>query len=212
MIDTPVNQTRGRVIIIDDDAEVLSAFSTLLKMEGYFCDCYPSAVAYITALTEQHLCFTGPSCMLCDVRMPELDGLALQTQLSEQSDTPLILMSGDSGAQEVAQAFRAGAVDFLIKPIDINMLLNTVEKSLALSMEQRAQHIKTTTIATRVRSLTMRERDIAMLVVQGKTNQAIATELNIALRTVKLHRHRAMEKLDVQHVADLVRIFVGLDA
>lgn len=198
------------VVIIDDDAEILSAFSSLLNMEGYSCETYLSATDYLQALAVNEDFFTGSSCVLCDVRMPDLDGLELQKHLSEHWHIPLVLMSGDSGAQEVAQGFRAGAIDFLIKPIDINTLLNVVEKSLKLSSERREKSNRVTDLTECVAGLTPRELEVARCVIQGKTNQTIADELNIALRTVKLHRQRVMEKLGVQSVADLVRIFIEL--
>lgn len=197
---------RGRVVVIDDDAEILAALAALLDLEGYACETYGSALAYLQVLNYNRPCFPGPSCVLCDVKMPELDGLELQCRLTELDDAPLLLMSGASGAQEAAHAFRAGALDFLVKPIDADTLLAALAKALAASTARQAQRQRQTELAQRIATLTERERDIARRVAQGQTNPVIAEQLGIALRTVKLHRQRALEKVGAGGTADLVRI------
>lgn len=196
----------GRVVVIDDDTEILSALAALIEMEGYACETYASAPAYLQVLTYNRPFFPGPCCVLCDVKMPELDGLDLQNRLAALNDTPLLMMSGASGAQEAVSAFRAGALDFLIKPIDAEILLAALAKALALSAERNMQSIRRSTLAERIASLTKRERDIARRVADGQTNPQIAEELGIALRTVKLHRQRAMEKIGAGGTTDLVRL------
>jgi FixJ family two-component response regulator len=197
---------RGRVVIIDDDAEILSALAALIDMEGYACETYPSALTYLQVLNDNQPCFPGPNCVLCDVKMPELDGLELQNRLAKLGDTPLLLMSGSSGMREVASAFRAGAIDFLVKPIDADILLAAVTKALVISKERQSKRERESDLAARIASLTERERDIARRVAAGQTNPMIAKAFGIALRTVKLHRQRAMEKIGAAGIADLVRI------
>lgn len=197
---------RGRVIIIDDDEEILSALTALVEMEGYACETYVSALSYLQMLNYNRPCFRGPCCVLCDVKMPELDGLELQSRLAELDDTPVLLMSGASGVQEAVSAFHAGALDFLIKPIDADTLLTAVDKALVVSAERHSQRMRKVTLAAQIATLTERERDIARRVTAGQTNPAIAEELGIALRTVKLHRQRAMEKIGAVKMTDLVRI------
>jgi len=197
---------RGRVIIIDDDEEILSALARLVALEGYACEPYPSALAYLQVLGEQHPRFAGPSCLLCDVKMPELDGLELQKRLLRQDGTPLLLMSGASGALEATSAFRAGALDFLVKPIDADELLTAIDKALCVSTERHTQRLRASMLASRIASLTAREREVAHLVAQGLTNPAIAVKLGLALRTVKLYRQNATEKLGASTTAELVRL------
>ncbi len=197
---------RGRVIVIDDDVEILDALRELLALEAYACETYASAKAYLRALEANAAIFPGPCCVLCDVMMPETSGLELQTQLALHDDTPLLLMSGASGASEVANAFRAGAVDFLIKPMAIDVLLNAVAKALQLSTERQRQRQRRTLLAQQLATLTHREREVARRVAQGQTNGNTADDLGIALRTVKLHRQRALEKLGIDNVAELVRV------
>jgi two-component system response regulator FixJ len=197
---------RGRIVVIDDDAEILTALTALIELEGYACESYGSALAYLQMLNYNRPCFPGPCCLLCDVKMPELDGLELQRRLATLDDTPLLLMSGASGAQEAANAFRAGALNFLVKPIDAEVLLAALAEALAVSVERQQCQLRQSTLAVRIASLTEREREIARRVAAGQTNPAIAVELGIALRTVKLHRQRAMEKIGASGAMELVRI------
>jgi two-component system response regulator FixJ len=197
---------RGRVVLIDDDTEILAALAALIEVEGYACERYESALAYLQVLNYNRPCFPGPCCVLCDVKMPALNGLELQRRLTEIDDTPLLLMSGASGAYEAASAFRAGAQDFLIKPIDADTLLAALKKALATSTERQQQRLRQSELAGRIAKLTEREREIARRVALGQTNPVIAEQLGIALRTVKLHRQRAMEKVGAGGTAELVRI------
>lgn len=201
-----VRCARGRVVLIDDDTEILAALTALIELEGYACESYESALAYLQVLNYNRPCFPGPSCILCDVKMPELNGLELQRRLTEIDDTPLLLMSGACGAHEAASAFRAGALDFLIKPIDANTLLASLVKALETSTERQQQRLRQIELAASIAKLTERERDIARRVAAGQTNPVIAEQLGIALRTVKLHRQRALEKVGASGTADLVRI------
>ncbi|MDD2742737.1 MAG: response regulator [Rhodocyclaceae bacterium] len=197
---------RGRVIVIDDDVQILAALAALFELEGYACETYTSALAYLDILNFPSPSFPGPCCVLCDIKMPGLSGLELQRRLASLGDTPLLFMSGDSGAQEAVSAFRAGAIDFLIKPIDVDVLLASINRALACSSECQQAQIRRDVLAARIAMLTERERDIARRVAAGQTNPEIAAKLNIALRTVKLHRQRALEKIGAGGTVDLVRI------
>jgi FixJ family two-component response regulator len=197
---------RGRVVVIDDDREILEAIAALLDFEGYACEIYPSALAYLQVLTFNRPHFPGPCCVLCDVRMPELDGLELQARLRDVDDPPMLLMSGVSGVDEAVRAFRGGAHDFLIKPIDADVLLAAIGRALAESASRQERRRRQADLAQRTATLTRRECEVARLVASGQTNMVIAGRLGIALRTVKIHRQRAMEKLGAGSMADLVRI------
>ncbi len=197
---------RGRIVLIDDDAEIVDALVALFDLEGYACETYSSALSYLHMRTFNSPQFPGPNCVLCDVKMPKLDGLELQRRLAELDDTPLLLMSGASGAVEAVNAFRAGALDFLIKPIETEMLLAAVAKALSTSTERQHLRERHSVLAKRITSLTRRERDVISCVARGEINRDIAEQLGIALRTVKLYRQRGMEKLGVSTVADLARL------
>jgi two-component system, LuxR family, response regulator FixJ len=201
-----VRCARGRIVLIDDDREVLVALHALFELEGYACESYDSALAYLRTLTDGPARFPGPCCVLCDVRLPGLDGLELQRRLAGCDDIPMLLMSGVSGAPEAVSAFRAGALDFLIKPVDAETLLAAVAKALAVSAERQHRSARRRELATRLAALTEREREVAHLVALGQRNLAIAQTLGIALRTVKRYRQQAMEKLQAETLVDLVHI------
>lgn len=193
--------------MIDDDQEILMVFSALLGLEGYACELYVSALDYLQTLESGVARYPGPCCVLSDVKMPDLDGLELQRRLAEQDETtPLLLMSGCSSVSEAVDGFRAGALDFLLKPITADVLLAAVARALALSTERQRQRIYRRDIQVRLASLTAREGDIARRVARGQRNREIALDLAIALRTVKLYRQRVMTKLGAETLVDLVRI------
>lgn len=197
---------KGRVVLIDDDTEILQALSALLTLQGYACAAYADANQYLSDLSDNRAVFPGPGCVLCDVKMPQLGGLEFQKKLSAVADTPIVIMSGQSGALEVTDAFRSGAQDFLVKPFDASLLLSVVDKALAISRQRQQQHTHRSEVQQRIDTLTAREAAVIRRVAAGCSNPVIGTELGIALRTVKLHRQRALEKLNISTVADLVRI------
>jgi FixJ family two-component response regulator len=203
---------KGRIDIVDDDPEILLALKALIEFEGYAVRAFASAQSYIEASTLDKPQFPGPKCLLCDVHMPEQSGLELQRQLTTRPDLPLLLMSGLSGAGEVAQAFRAGALDFLIKPMEADVLLEAITKALKVSALKQREILLLSDLSARASTLSARERDVLHLVAKGRTNQTIAEELQIALRTVKLHRQHGMEKLGVNTTVELVRIIDKLDS
>ena len=196
----------GRVVIIDDDPEVLASIAALLEIKGYAVETYSSALSYLQVLTANQAVFPGPSCVLCDVRMPEIDGLQFQRKMAEFNHVPLLLMSGHSGPQEAVSGFRACPHNFPIQPFGTHVLLDAVAQALAASAEHQQLDALRSDLAKRVASLTVREREVSRRVAQGSMNRHIADEFGIALRTVKLHRHRAMEKLGASTLADLVRL------
>ena len=196
---------RGCVALVDDDAEVRSALAARLRFEGYAVETFASARLYLDARASPVPSFPGPSCLLCDLRMPEIDGLALQRQLQGHDAPAMVLMSGQSLPQDVVGAFHAGAVDFLVKPFDATELLVAIAKALSASTAQRTGEQRQLAVATLVAALTDAELKVIQQVVQGKTNPETMAILGIALRTVKLHRQRAMEKLRLDSVAALGR-------
>lgn len=197
---------RGRIILIDDDPEIISALVSLLTMEGYACETYLSATQFLQEQSLEKLHFLGPRCILSDVIMPGIGGLELQRQLIDENVPPLIMMSGGSGAFEAVNGLRGGALDFLIKPFDADVLLAAVKNALAVSEQRQSHAMKSADIKARFLTLTKREADIAIGVARGQLNREMAVELDIALRTVKLHRQNALEKLGVTKVVDLVRL------
>lgn len=200
-------ESKGLVLIIDDDPEILDAFSGLLLMESYECLTFTCGQAFLKFFQDGKLPVNKPVCILCDVKMPELDGLELQQKLQTKSGGfPLILMSGLSGAEEAVCAFRAGAFDFLIKPIDASQLLATIANALAHSDHAKTALSERMYAQRKLSTLSEREREVAERVAKGMTNLGISLELGISVRTVKFHRQRVLEKLEVVGATGLVRL------
>lgn len=198
---------KGRIALIDDHQEVLQALTNLLYLEGYACDAYPSAIAYLEWLERNEPVFPGPACILSDMRMPGLDGLELLELLSAREDVPVILMSGASGIREAVQGFRFGAVDFLVKPVETEELLSAVAKALTRSTRSRESRDRDRDLSERLGCLTPREHTVASRVARGDTNVQIAESLGISLRSVKRIRQSAAQKLGATSTAELVLKF-----
>ena len=198
---------KGRITIIDDDQAIRHALSALLEFEGYATTSLDSALLYLDQLEEAASVFPGPHCILLDVKMPELTGLELQSALIELSEmTPLIFMSGGSGASEAVTAFRHGAIDFLIKPFEDQELLLAIQRALEKSREHQLDLEHHQKIGAQLSLLSQREKQIAAMVAKGKLNRDIANELGIAVRTVKLHRMNMMRKLGANNVIELAKL------
>jgi FixJ family two-component response regulator len=190
------------VFLIDDDRSVRRGVSRLLRSAGYRNEAFESASDFL--VREQH---PGPACVIVDVRMPGLNGMDLQEALIQlRREEQLIFITGHGDISMCAQAMKAGAVDFLPKPFRDDELLGCVERALIRSAEQRRRSAEENAARTLLGLLTPRELEVMQLVVAGMLNKQIAGELGTAEKTVKVHRGRAMRKLNVSSVAELVRL------
>ena len=196
----------GLVIVIDDDPDILLALHDLFHFEGYVCEVYPSAEEYLAVLELDAPRYPGPICVLSDVNMPAMSGLELQQGLVRHPDIVLLMMSGSSQPAQVVEAFRSGVFDFLLKPFDDGQLLEFVSRALRESASRQQRGARQADLQQRRAELTERELEVISLVGQGLMNREIADRLDIALRTVKLHRQRAFEKLKIDSVIDLGRL------
>ena len=196
----------GRVVLIDDDLDILASLKALVDLSGYMSECHPSAAHFLEALASGEPVYPGPCCVVSDVRMPDIDGLELLGRLQEVEELPLILMSGGSGIREAIDAFKLGVVDFLVKPFEIDEFLAAISKALTISARQQERRLGQTELRVRVNSLTAREREVASQVALGRLNREIAEQLGISERMVKMHRQSAMEKLGVHSTAELARM------
>jgi len=190
------------VFLIDDDASVRKGVSRLLRSAGYKCETFASASDFLER--EQH---PGPACLIVDVRMPGLNGMELQEALVQRRrEEQLVFITGHGDISMCSQAMKAGAVDFLPKPFGDEQLLESVERALSRSREQRQRSAEKGDARRLLDALTPREFEVMQLVVAGMLNKQIASELAIAEKTVKVHRGRVMQKLGVTSVAELVRM------
>ena len=193
---------KSLVFLIDDDASVRQGVANLLRSAKYKNETFESASDFLTRPPHP-----GPSCVIVDVRMPGLNGINLQEALIQRHrEEQLVFITGHGDISMCAQAMKAGAVDFLTKPFRPDELLQCVERALVRSAEQRLRSVERDEARRLLDLLTPREFEVMQLVITGMLNKLIAGELGAAEKTVKIHRHRVMQKLRVTSVADLVRL------
>jgi len=190
------------VFIIDDDPSARRGLTRLVKASGMHVESYASAGDFLDSGK-----YGGPGCIVLDVRMPEMTGPELQEKLSKvEYSMPIIFLSAHADVEITAEAMKKGAVDFLTKPVDRDDLLGAIHVSLAKDAENRAQRTEIATIREQISSLTPREYEVMTFVITGILNKQIAAELTISEETVKIHRGRVMKKLEIESVAELVRL------
>lgn len=193
----------GFVHIVDDDASFRTAIERRLKLAGYDVATYASAQDLLDRLPDDE----RPGCILLDVQIPGLTGPELQSQLSGRgSKLPIVFLTGHVDTATTVRAIKAGAEDFLTKPVSSVQLIDALERALARQASERSQRGKLDQLRTLVTSLTRRERQVFDLIVRGKINKQIAYELGTSERTVKAHRHQVMEKMQVSSLAELVSL------
>jgi RNA polymerase sigma factor (sigma-70 family) len=189
------------IYVVDDDAAILKAVCRLLRASGYEVRPFDSPRAFLEKHDPE-----VPGCAVLDVAMPGLDGLELQEALAaSDSDRQVIFVTGEGDIPTSVRAMRAGAADFLTKPVDEEVLLAAIKVALERDRRARESRESRLLVERRLATLTPRERQVLELVVAGRLNKQIAAQLGTGEKTVKVHRARVMEKMNVRSVADLVR-------
>jgi FixJ family two-component response regulator len=190
------------VFVVDDDAAVRKSLSRLLKSAGYRIESFASADEFLDCWGSDPL----PGCVLLDLSLPGLNGLQLQQKLQASANAiPIIFITGHGDIPSTVTAMKAGAVDFFSKPFNDEDLLLAVREAIRRDALQRAEREERAAVERRFEALTPREREVMELVVKGLANKQIASVLGASEKTVKIHRGRVMDKMDVHSVADLVR-------
>jgi FixJ family two-component response regulator len=190
------------VFVIDDDPSVRKSLSRLLRSAGHAVETFASAEEF---LAREH--FDGIGCIILDVQMPGLSGMDLQVELSKaETSMPIVFITGHGDIPMSVEAMRKGAVHFLTKPFDGNDLLRAIGEAIQKDRKAKAERAEIHDLRNRLSLLTPREYEILRYVITGMLNKQIAFQLNIAEKTVKIHRGRVMEKLRVDSVAELVRL------
>ena len=185
---------RRTVFIVDDDASVRDALSLLLSLRGYATAVFNSAEAFLGVLSPQ-----WRGCVIADIRMPGMNGLAMQQALAEQAiPLPVIIITAHGDVAAAREAFKAAAVDFFEKPFDDDLLVQAIERALAGVDEPAEVPLRSTTLSAR-------ERQVHDLVVAGLDNRDVGARLGISPRTVEVHKSRVMSKLGVRNLAELIR-------
>ena len=191
------------VFLVDDDPSVRRALARLIKSAGHQVQTFASAREFL----QTRAAAQEAACLVLDVRMPGLTGIELQRQLQILNrNVPIVFMTGHGNIPMSVQAMKAGAVDFLPKPVKDTDLLRAIEQALARAVRDRAERNELEDVRERVERLTPREREVMVLVVRGLLNKQIAFELGTVEKTIKVHRARVMEKMQVDSLADLVRL------
>lgn len=190
------------VFIVDDDTAVCDSLALLLRLHGFRTQTFPSAEAFLRSLDA-----TWRGCLLLDLRMPQMSGLELQAALAKRGIAlPIIIVTAHGDVATTRHALKGGAFDFVEKPIDPEQLLAIIEKAMASDAAAQERIAGREALRQRLARLTERERQVFEFVAGGRHNREIAAELGISARTVEVYKSRIMQKLQVDRLADLIRL------
>jgi len=193
------------VFVVDDDISVRESLGQLVRFAGWQPEMFSSAQDFLSRPRP-----TVPNCLLLDVTLPGLSGLALQKQLGERGDIPIIFMTGHGDVRTAVQAMKAGAFEFLTKPFTDDLMLDAIRHALERSRAAGCCTAELRGLGERYELLTPRERDVMTQVVSGLLNKQVGWELGISESTVKAHRGQVMRKMQADSLADLVRMSARL--
>ena len=197
-----MKELEPRVFVVDDDQSVRTSLANLLATEDYAVEIFTNAAEYLARVPHP-----GPACLVLDVQLPGLNGLALQQQLTEEGRMEqIVFITGHGDIAMGIGAMKRGAADFLPKPFRDDELLIAVARALARSAKDCQQRVEVVESRRRLTKLTPREFEVFRLVIAGRLNKEIGAELDVTLRTIKTHRARVMQKTGVVSVAELVRL------
>jgi FixJ family two-component response regulator len=197
-----MSEDRGVVFVVDDDESMRRSLATLLRSVGLDARVFSSPQDFMRAERPN-----APACLVLDVRMPGMSGLAFQEQLAKAGiGLPVIFITGHGDVPMTVRAMKAGAVEFLTKPFDDQVLLDAIHGAIERDRGRRRDAAQLAEVQARYRELTEREREVFRLVIAGRLNKQIATELGLAVVTVKVHRGQVMRKMVAKSVVDLARM------
>ncbi len=194
------------VYVVDDDVASATAITRLLGTAGYVVRTYTSAVEFLKTFQP-----SGTGCIILDLWMPDVSGLEIQQAIAGRADQlPIIFLTGHADVPDSVRAIRGGAIDFLLKPVEPQLLLDAVAQALAKNAADREVRLRDDERRSRYERLTAREREVFAHLVRGQLNKQVGADLQISERTVKLHRARIFEKLEVNSMAGLTRLAMEL--
>jgi FixJ family two-component response regulator len=197
-----LRQAEAVIAIVDDDASVQRGLQRLIRSAGWKVEIFASAQEFL-ARSRTEL----PNCVLLDLQLPGLSGLDLQKRMAEVGlEIPIVFLTGHGNIPVSVQAMKAGAVQFLTKPVDEQELLQAIEEAVERDRRTRQQQVEMSELRDRYESLTGREQEVMQKVISGMLNKQIAADLKITEDTVKFHRGHIMRKMNSDSLADLVRM------
>ena len=198
---TPIPREPAAVAVVDDDEAVRDALATFLGLNGYAVKVYASAEEFLSAWD-----IPPRGCIIADVKMPGLTGVELIEIVRERGCAlPVLIITGHGDVPMAVSALRAGALDFIEKPLQEQVLLERVQEATRIGMRLQAEEENRRATRARFDSLTGREREVLALIVEGHPNKIIAHQLGVSIRTVEIHRARVMEKFEAKSLPELVR-------
>lgn len=197
-----MSEARAAVFVVDDDPSMRRSLDTLLRSVGLEVHLFSSAQEFMQAQRPD-----APGCLVLDVRLPGMSGLAFQQELAKAGVAlPVIFVTGHGDVPMTVRAMKAGAAEFLTKPFDDQVMLDAVHAAIERDRARRRDLASLSELQARYRALTERERQVMSLVVAGRVNKQIAADLGLSLVTVKVHRGQVMRKMAASSVAELVRM------
>jgi FixJ family two-component response regulator len=190
------------VFVVDDDSSVRKALQRLLLSVGMKVETFDGATKFLARLP-----YTGPGCLILDIRMPGLSGLDLQEELAKTDwALPIVFITGHGTVPMSVRAMKAGAIDFLEKPFEDHALLDLIQQALEYDQKTRNEKAENSAVLKRFEALTACEQDVIQWMVAGKLSKQVGLKLGISEKTVKVHRAHVMEKMEAESLADLMRM------
>jgi FixJ family two-component response regulator len=196
-----MTSVRSVVFVVDDDSRVRDALTTLLASAGLEVAAFASATAFLEADKPD-----APACLLLDLDLPDISGLELQQELLERQAPPIVFLTGHGDIPSSVKAMKAGAVEFLSKPVGDDELLRAIDAAIAVDRTARSQRAELSELQRRYERLTPREREVLPYVVAGLANKVTASELGTSVVTIAIHRGHIMRKMGARSLAELVRL------
>jgi two-component system, LuxR family, response regulator FixJ len=198
--------TQGTIFVVDDEPAVRDSLQVLLGTYGFAVETYATAASFLDRADAHR-----PGCLVADVRMPGMTGIELQRELARRGNSmPVIVITGHGDVPMAVDALKAGAMDFLEKPLNDEALVRSIRAALERDERSRAEGQEMSRLGERMGRLTGREREVMMLIVDGLANNAVAEKLGISARTVEHYRANIMQKMEASSFAELVRMAISL--